>query len=355
MIKHAKGNLLHADADALVNTVNAEGVMGKGIALQFKRAFSEMFEEYLSACKAGQVRLGHMHVVRTDRLTEGPRWIINFPTKKHWKSRSKLEDVESGLRDLVKVVKELGIRSIAIPPLGCGHGGLDWKDVRPMIEAAFEHQDVEALVYSPEGAPPAEQMVSRTAVPNMTVGRAALIALLRRYSDGLLDPFVSLLELHKLMYFLQEAGEPLKLKYSAQRYGPYASNLRQVLIKLEGHWLSGYGDGEDDPKKPLELKGDAYALAQQFLEPHVALQARMTRVSDLIAGYEDAFGMELLSSVHWVMCQSRDARDDVEIAINGVHSWNDRKRQMFKPQHVRAAWERLRNMQWHTESRSAFH
>ncbi|THJ71345.1 macro domain-containing protein [Candidatus Frankia alpina] len=154
MITEAAGNLLQADVDALVNTVNTAGVMGKGIALQFRRAYPEMFVAYQDAAKAGQLELGRMHVWPTGSFT-GPRYVINFPTKGHWRSRSRLTDVERGLGDLVRVVGELNVRSLAVPPLGCGHGGLDWQQVEPRIRAAFGDldQDVHVLLYPPEGPP----------------------------------------------------------------------------------------------------------------------------------------------------------------------------------------------------------
>lgn len=355
MITLTSGNLLRAPVDALVNTVNTEGVMGKGIALQFKQAFPAMFESYSAACKGGQVRIGQMHVVDLGGLVGGPRWIINFPTKKHWRSRSRLIDIETGLTDLLNVIARLGIRSIALPPLGCGHGGLDWTDVRPLIEAAFQSSPVEVMLFPPTGAPAAAEMPTGTAKPEMTVGRAALIGLMRRYQRGLLDPFVSLLEVHKLMYFLQEAGQPLRLRYGAGRFGPYAANLRQVLIRLEGHWLSGYGDGADNPRKPLEIIGDAEKAAEDYLATQADVRDRMERVASLIEGYEDAYGLELLSSVHWVMCQHREARDSVDAAIEAVHDWNPRKRALLKPEHLKKAWTRLKSSGWDLESRSSLH
>ena len=151
MIEIAKGNLLEARVEALVNTVNTVGVMGKGIALQFKEAFPAMFRDYAMACKTGDVRLGKMHVFDLGGLTGDRRWIINFPTKGHWRERSRLTDIEAGLEDLVDTVRRLGIRSIAIPPLGCGNGGLNWADVRPRIEAAFINSpDVNVLLFEPE-------------------------------------------------------------------------------------------------------------------------------------------------------------------------------------------------------------
>lgn len=151
MVQIAQGNLLEAPVEALVNTVNTQGIMGKGIALQFKQAFHEMFRDYEKACKAGEVRLGKVHIYDLGGLTGGPRWIINFPTKRHWRERSRLADIETGLQDLIATVRRLGVRSIAVPPLGCGNGGLNWADVRPRIEAAFTNlPDVNVLLFEPE-------------------------------------------------------------------------------------------------------------------------------------------------------------------------------------------------------------
>ena len=149
MIRYAQGNLLQADVEALVNTVNTEGVMGKGIALQFKKAFPDNFAAYQAACQRREIAVGRMFVFETGRL-DGLQWIINFPTKKHWRYPSTMEYVRTGLADLVGVTKRLGIRSLALPALGCGNGGLAWALVRDAIEAASsELPDVEILVFEP--------------------------------------------------------------------------------------------------------------------------------------------------------------------------------------------------------------
>jgi O-acetyl-ADP-ribose deacetylase (regulator of RNase III) len=239
MIELTTGDILKADAEALVNTVNCDGFMGRGIAAQFKRAFPASFKAYEQACKRGEVQPGRILIVRTEAERD-PRWIVNFPTKRHWRNRSRLEDIESGLAALVADVDRLGIRSIAIPPLGCGLGGLAWSEVRPRIERAFAaHPEVRVLLFEPAGAPAAEQMARSTKRPAMIPGRAVLVGLLDRYLRGLMDPFVSLLEIHKLMYLSQEAGEPLRLRYVKGPYGPYAENLRHVLREIEGHFVSG--------------------------------------------------------------------------------------------------------------------
>jgi O-acetyl-ADP-ribose deacetylase (regulator of RNase III) len=217
MLEYKTGDILREDAEALVNTVNCVGVMGRGIALQFKNAFPKNFKAYAAACKNEEVQPGRMFVYETGQLTD-PRFIVNFPTKRHWRGKSRIEDIESGLSALVEIIRQHGIRSIAIPPLGSGLGGLDWIEVKRRIEDALQPlQEVHVIIFEPKGAPATEKMVRKREVPKMTAGRAALVELMHRYLAGLLDPFVTLLEVHKLMYFLQEAGEPLRLRYQGIR------------------------------------------------------------------------------------------------------------------------------------------
>ena len=206
-----------------------------------------------------------MFVFETHQLTN-PRYIINFPTKRHWRGNSRIEDVQAGLKDLVAEIRERRIRSIAVPPLGSGLGGLDWSDVRPRIEKAMRSfDDLEVVVFEPEGAPEPDRMVRSRQVPRMTPGKAALVRLMDRYLRGLLDPFVTLLEVHKLMYFMQVAGQPLKLRFAKAPYGPYAENLRHVLNEVEGHFISGYADGGDRPDRLLELVPGAVEDAEKLL------------------------------------------------------------------------------------------
>jgi O-acetyl-ADP-ribose deacetylase (regulator of RNase III) len=343
MIGLRKGDILHSDAQALVNTVNCVGIMGRGIALQFKKAFPENFKFYERACERGEVRLGSVLVYDTGRLT-GPRYIINFPTKKHWKSKSRLEDIEKGLQALVRTVRQLDIQTVAIPPLGCGLGGLKWSAVRRRIESAFEVvPEVEVMLFEPSGAPEAAEMVKQARAPEMTIGRAALLALMRRYLAAVMDPFVSLLEIHKLMYFLQEAGEGLKLKYKKAPYGPYATNLRHVLTAIEGHFVVGYGDAEDNPDRPLELKEEAAETAKDFLAKHPGTLRRFDRVVNLIEGFETPFGMELLATVHWVA--AHEGAQALPEAIRKTYAWNERKR-AFSEKHIAIAWNVLHRKGW---------
>jgi O-acetyl-ADP-ribose deacetylase (regulator of RNase III) len=330
MIEYVTGDILASDAEALVNTVNCVGIMGRGIALQFKNAFPENFKTYAKACDLEQVQPGRMFVFENNRLHE-PKYIINFPTKRHWKGKSRMADIESGLIALKHEITERKIRSIAIPPLGSGLGGLDWSEVRPRIEKTLgDIPNLRVIVYEPKGAPTPQEMASSKAVPNMTPGRAALVVLMDRYLSGLLDPFVTLLEVHKLMYFMQEAGEPLKLKFAQANYGPYAENLRHVLKHVEGHMISGYADGGDAPDKQLELVPGAVADAQAFLKDDTEVSNRFDRVADLVEGFETPYGLELLATVHWVV--NKMGAHTFHDVMCQVHAWNDRKRQFTEKQ-----------------------
>lgn len=350
MIETTTGNILTADAEALVNTVNCVGIMGRGIALQFRKAFPENFKAYEAVCQRGALQPGQMFVFQTGQLTN-PRYIINFPTKRHWKGKSRLADIEAGLKALVVEVRRLGIRSIAIPPLGCGQGGLDWVEVRPRIENALTSvPDVRVLLFRPTGTPAPMTAPLSHRVPQMTAGRAALVGLMQRYLAGLMDPFISLLEVHKLLYFMQEAGEPLKLRYVKGLYGPYAENLRHVLLSIDGYMISGYADGIDDPDKQLELVPGAVADADQFLAGHRMPQGRFDRVADLVKGFETPFGLELLSTVHWVT--TKEGAATPHEAIEATLKWNERKRR-FSPQQIALAWDVLHGKGWLSSTRSA--
>ncbi|QOC22750.1 macro domain-containing protein [Wenzhouxiangella sp. AB-CW3] len=343
MIEHTQGNLLSADAEALVNTVNCVGYMGKGIALQFKQAFPENFKAYQRACKAEEVRPGRMFVFETGNLVN-PRYIINFPTKNHWRGKSRMQDIEQGLQDLIAVIRRLNIRSVAIPPLGSGLGGLNWLEVKPRIEAAFaDLADVHVLLYEPKGAPEAARMLVRTKRPHWTVARALFISLMDRYGE--LDYRRTLLEIQKLAYFLQEAGEGLRLRYEKGLYGPYAHNLNKVLETLEGHYTRGFGDSQK-PDTEIELMDGAVDEAERFLAEYQESRERLDQVTELIAGFETPYGMELLSSVHWVAAHDERLVSNADEAVEAVHAWNDRKRSMFQPKHIRVAWRHLEDHGW---------
>lgn len=340
MIEFKTGDILRADVEALVNTVNCVGIMGRGIALQFKNDFPENFKAYEAACAREEVQPGKMFVFETGTLTN-PKFIINFPTKRHWKGKSRMEDIDSGLKALVEDIRTRSIRSIAIPPLGSGLGGLNWADVRPrIVEALRGINDLQVIVFEPNSAPVATK--SRE-VPNMTAGRAALVVLMHRYLGGLMDPFVTLIEIQKLMYFMQEAGEPLRLNYIKHHYGPYADNMRHVLTKIEGYLVSGYHDGGDVPDKQIELVPGAVKEAEAFLADKRDTVSRFDRVGHLVEGFETPSGLELLATVHWVA--RRENATNAEDAVAKVYAWNDRKK-CFSPRQIGIAFETLRAKGW---------
>lgn len=335
MIEFRTGDILTADTEAIVNTVNCVGIMGRGIALQFKNAYPANFKAYEDACRRNEVQPGKMFVFETGTFTN-PKYIVNFPTKRHWRGKSRIEDIESGLEALVDEIRTRSIRSIAIPPLGSGLGGLNWSDVRPrIVEALRGLNELRTIIFEPNSAP--AETKSRE-VPKMTPGRAALVVLMNRYLDGLMDPFVTLLEVHKLLYFMQEAGEPLRLQFAKAPYGPYAENLRHVLRAVEGHLISGYQDGGDAPEKQLELVPGAVTDAETFLAEDGITRGRFDRVGKLVEGFESSFGLELLATVHWVA--TRELASDIKDATAKIYAWNDRKRR-FSPRQIGIAYETL--------------
>jgi O-acetyl-ADP-ribose deacetylase (regulator of RNase III) len=334
------GDLLAQKVDAIVNTVNTVGVMGKGVALQFKRKWPENFREYEKACKRGEVAVGKMFIYDAGGLLL-PRYIINFPTKKHWRSPSKLEYIEQGLTDLVVQARLLNLRSLAMPPLGCGNGGLDWADVRPLIEQAFnELPDVEVRLFPPSSE--RRDLVSEAKMPPMTAGRAAVVSVLAMYQR--LQYSLTQIEVQKLAYFLTEAGEDLTLKFVQHKYGPYSAELTHVLVKMEGAYISGLGD-LDGPSE-IRVRPEAVDLATAYLaSAELETGARVTRISALIEGFETPFGMELLSTVHWAAGRIGPTAN-IQSVLHYIRGWNARKRNLMGEQLVERAFDRLRSEGW---------
>jgi O-acetyl-ADP-ribose deacetylase (regulator of RNase III) len=337
MITYTTGNILEAETEALVNTVNCVGIMGKGIALQFKQAHPDNYAQYVRACEAGEVQPGRMLITQTGSILP-PHYIINFPTKRHWRGKSRLEDIDAGLEALKHDIRRLGIRSIAIPPLGCGSGGLAWSDVRPRIEQALASlEGVQVVVYEPQGAPAPDAMIIAAKDIQLTRARAMLLLLFDTYSAQ--DYSLSRLEAQKLAYLLQAAGEPLRLNYVKHEYGPYAHNLNHVLQLMEGMFIRGYGDATQR-SEIRSIPGSTQA-AREFLAGDKDAQQRLKQIENLIAGFETPYGMELLASVHWLAAHGEPKVDSPEAATEELKRWNPRKRAMFRPEHVHVAWQRL--------------
>ena len=342
MIAYKTGDIFDEEADALVNSVNCVGVMGRGIALQFKKRYPENFKAYKSACDRREVEPGRMFVFDTGR--KSPRFIVNFPAKRHWRGKSRIEDIEAGLVALSQEIRERGIESVAMPALGSDLGKLNWADVKARIDDALgELAGVDVVVFEP-GSVPADGRPNRSAdAPKMTAARAVLVSLMRRYLAGGLDPFVTLLEVHKLMYFMQESGEPMSLNFSQEAYGPYAENLRHLLRSVESHFIYGYKDGGDDPYKELNVVPGALKDAEAFLDGLPDVKRRLERVADLVDGFETTSGLELLATVHWIAAKYPSAGED-EI-IERIYGWNRRKRQ-FSERQIGIALRTLADKGW---------
>ncbi|MGT2439943.1 type II toxin-antitoxin system antitoxin DNA ADP-ribosyl glycohydrolase DarG [Bradyrhizobium betae] len=342
-VEIAKGDLLEQRVDAIVNTVNTVGVMGKGIALQFRRKWPANFKAYEAACKRKEVVPCKMFVFDNGGLAQ-PKYIINFPTKRHWRQPSRLSDITCGLDDLIAQVKSLRIKSIAIPPLGCGNGGLDWSEVKPLILGAFEPlPDVEVKLFAPAMDEQLRELVPEAVRPRMTPGRAAIIKLLSVYRE-MMYPLTQI-EVQKLAYFLARAGQDLgTLKFEKHKFGPYAPALRHVLTKMDGAFLTGVGDGS----KPSEITVLKPALdeAEAFLKASddKATGKRVENIGRLIEGFETPYGMELLATVHWAAVENLNA--GLNEVIEAVQEWNERKRQIMAPSHIKTAYDRLVAEHW---------
>lgn len=324
MISYTQGNLLDARADALVNTVNTVGVMGKGIALMFKERFDRNFNLYAAACKANQVKVGRMFVTETGEL-DGPRWIINFPTKDHWRNNSRLEWVESGLEDLKRVVRENKMRSVAIPPLGAGNGGLDWPAVKARIDAALiDLDDVEVIVYEPTHR--YQNVAKRAGAQKLTPARALVAEAVRRY--WVLGMECSLLEVQKLAWFLERSlnhlrlRNDLKLAFVAHRYGPFAPNLNHLLDSLDGSYLhSNKRIADAGPLDVIEFDDERRELVQGYLKNEAKdVAPALELASQVIDGFESPFGMELLASVDWLLSRE-GVVPEVGAVLAGLANW----------------------------------
>ena len=340
MTQLRRGDILEAQAEALVNTVNTVGVMGKGVALQFKRAFPDNYKAYAKACKRDEVEVGKVFVFDRNTL-ENPRYIINFPTKRHWRGRSKIEYIQTGLEDLVRQIRDLDIRSIALPPLGCGYGGLDWDEVRALIEEASGRlPDVEFFVYEPQEATEPKTLAAKEPKPKLTPARAALLKLFAAYEAW--GDHIGRLEAQKIAYFLQSAGMDLKLNFVKSQYGPHAEALNHVLKRLEGYYFKGYGDMSTSSR--IQLMPEAAEMADSFLKDHPEVQEPIERTEQVVAGFESRYGMELLATVHWVA--RYEGAEDFDSVLETVRNWNQRKKYSFSEEHIRTAWEHLLEEGW---------
>ncbi|WP_462267151.1 type II toxin-antitoxin system antitoxin DNA ADP-ribosyl glycohydrolase DarG [Mucilaginibacter sp.] len=338
MIIYKEGNLLDARVEALVNTVNTVGVMGKGIALQFKHEFPESYKIYKDAAARGEIVTGQMQIIPVNQIN-GVKYIINFPTKQHWRSPSKLVWIKEGLQDLRQQIIQYNIKSIAVPPLGCGNGGLNWETVKPLINEALTGLDIKAVIYEPTlFIKEALKKEDRVAAAKLTPARAMLLSLLYQYRA--LGEFASEFAAVKLSYFLQRFGETqLKLRFVQGHYGPYSNQLSFLLYTLNGYYLKGYEQKDAKPFEEIELVASKKEEVKNYIEHSASAEEkrRLETVTEFIQGFESPYGLELLATVDMILCN--DKTKSAEIVKEQL--WSERKRNLFPVHHIQLAINHL--------------
>ncbi|SBS34608.1 RNase III inhibitor [Marinomonas spartinae] len=357
MIHYTQGNLLEADVEALVNTVNTVGVMGKGIALMFKERFPQNTQDYSKACKAKQVETGRMFVTQTDELV-GPKWIVNFPTKRHWRNPSKLEWITEGLFDLKQFILDKRLNSIAIPALGAGNGKLNWESVKPEIERILgDLESVDILVFEPTQH--YQNVAKQKGHTKLTPARAMIAELIRQY--WVMGMECTLLEVQKLAWFLErsiekrngsnKADNPLDLRFEANLYGPYADRLRHLIDHLDGTYL--HCNKRINDAEPLDVIWFEDSKQSQLNEYLNSAEMQPYRPSlqdtiQLIDGFETPYGMELLSTIDWLISKE-NIEPDLQKIIQGIQHWPagetsaKRKTNLFDERSINIALTRLKS------------
>lgn len=352
MMNFVQGNLIEAPAEALVNTVNTVGVMGKGIALMFKEAFPANFRAYEAACKDKKIHVGQMFVTEGASF-KGPRWIINFPTKKHWRQPSRIEWIETGLNDLRSFIEANQIRSIALPPLGAGNGGLDWREVRErIVERLGDLENVDVWVYEPTDK--YQNVAKRTGVKTLTPARALVAEMIRRY--WILGIECTYLEVQKLGWFLERAfvdlkisPDPLNLQFKADKYGPYSDRLRHLLDGLDGTYLHCRKRLSDaGPSDTIWFDEERRKYVDLYLQQvdSAPLREVLDYATQRIDGFQSPLGMELLATVDWLLQKEHVTPDTVSIR-QAIASWpagkasGERKLRLFDERFVSMALEQL--------------
>lgn len=342
MIKVFEGDMMQSGAEALVNTVNTVGVMGKGIALQFKEAFPSNNKAYIDACKNKELEIGKLLAIWDENLQLGRKLIINFPTKTHWRYPSKYEYIEKGLIALRALLQKEEIKSIAIPPLGCGNGGLDWNKVKPMIEQALSGLDIEIMIYEPNAAIKAilqKQEVKKEI--KLTPARASLLYALFAFES--MGEYSSLFAANKLAYFLQRKGQKLNLDFKPHYYGPYAIGVEKVLYHLNGVYLKGMEQGNAKPFEPLQLNYEKWDEIKQYINTELSFEdeQRVKSLIQFLAGFTSELSLEILATVDFIVAQN--PRYSIDEVINAITNWNIRKKELFKREHVQASYDYLKN------------
>lgn len=340
MIKYVTGNILDSEAEALINTVNTDGIMGKGIALQFKKAFPTNFKLYQQACKDKIVDIGKLFITQDSNFTSGTKHIINFPTKQSWRKPSEYSFIESGLDDLLRVLKVNNIKSIAIPPLGAGNGGLEWERVKNIIERKLSSSNIDILVYEPNAIIKEHLKNERI---TLTDGRALLLYIL--YDLVKNGEYVSEFSSEKICYFLQRLGarKYFKLNFAPNFYGPYSGKVKYLLNILNGSYIMGYSDMNKKPFEPLTLVADGYDDVKKHIENDEILFGIANKTTKFLNGFYSDFALELLSSLDFLSLEFNST--NIDELTQKLESWSDRKRSLFSnPKYIHISINHLQKI-----------
>ncbi len=341
MLKFIKGDMLKARAEALVNTVNTVGVMGKGIALQFKEAFPQNNKAYIEACKNEVLAPGKLLAVWDSNLLLGKKLIINFPTKTHWRHPSKYEYIEKGLIALVGLLKEKDIKSVALPPLGCGNGGLDWSIVKPMMIDHLSNLPIDISIFEPNAAIK-EVLRKENAKKDakLTPSRAQLIYALFAYES--FGENSSLFAANKLAYFLQRMGQPMKLHFKPNNFGPFALGVGKVLYAMNGVYLNGLEQQEAKPFDPLNLNYEKWQEVKDYVDKNMNSdeKQRLDNLIKLITGFTSELSLEILSTIAYILDENPNYT--LENVLSAIKKWSDRKEKLFKDEYVKVAYSHLK-------------
>lgn len=316
--------------------------MGKGIALQFKERFPMNFKIYAAACKKGEMQVGKMLVVKENTLN-GEKLIINFPTKTEWFKKSLYSYIEDGLKDLAKVIEEYKITSIAIPPLGCGNGGLKWEKVKPMMDKYLgQLPNVAIQIYEPNDA--VKEILQKEEIKKevgLTAARAMLLYALFKYEK--LGEVATIFAANKLAYFLQKSGEPMRLQFVPYKYGPYAQAIEKVLYALNGKYLAGMEQMKARAFEPLQLNYKTYDEVEKYVSSNLSSvqKQRLESVFNIIDGFETTLSLEILSSAHFLISENPKLNEDQ--LFEKIQDWNERKKNLVTKEYINIALDHLHN------------
>lgn len=341
MIHYKTGNLFDSGAEALVNTVNTVGVMGKGIALQFKNMFPNNFKLYSKACKNKALKVGQLLVTEEEALLTGKKIIINFPTKTNWRLPSEYKYIEDGLIELVRVIKERNIESIAIPPLGSGNGGLEWNRVKLILEKHLSEVDCEVFIYEPNSA--IQEVLKKERV-KLTPARAMLLSVLYELVRN--GEFVSEFASEKIAYFLQRFGAKatFKLEFQPNFYGPYSGKVKHVLYYLNGSYIMGYSSKDKKPFEELGIIPNGEIEVNEFLDKpeNAKNKAIVEKTKNFLTGFYSPFGLELLSTIDFIITEKNI--DTQEAITKELENWSDRKKTLFtNPNFIQVATKNIQS------------